>query len=169
MKKRLFNMLPILGLALILVFTSSCEKDEDINNPTPTLSTATITGFVYANLDLSNDTNEFGGYEMQYEKAPNGTILHAYIDAEDFVSEPQAGVVYQNLSYTTTVGNDGSYTFELPAVNKDVTVRITADEFSYNKIVNDSTNEMTNYAIMEQSPSIIAGISKIIDFYYFED
>jgi hypothetical protein len=116
MKKSL-SILVIL-FAGIFAFTS-CDKVEEVEPGTN--PNATISGYVYANLDATDG---------DLEKAPQGTKVFFRINAQDLVLNPQPGYVYQTLQYETTINVDGMYSITLPtATHQAVPVTIQADQF----------------------------------------
>ena len=116
MKKSMFILAILLGG--LFAFTS-CDKTEEVDPGTT--PTATITGTVYADLDLS---------DANMEEAPQGTEIYFRINAQDLVLTPQAGYTYQTLQYKATVDADGKYSIKLPSANHAaVAVNILGNQF----------------------------------------
>lgn len=162
--KKLLTFTAIISSVLLIAF-SSCKKDED--TPESTLTTrATITGYVYANLNAVNDTNQSGGYQLNLEFAPSGTKLIAKINSVDLVVEPINGYTYENITYEATVGSDGSYSFSIPAATQNVVVTVMCNDFEYDKIISLTESERTVYTAGNYTVTVIAGAYRILDIYY---
>ena len=129
----------------------SCEKDEtNQGGSQQTIGKATITGMVEVNLDMTNDTAG-----ILYEAVPAGTKLYAKINSKDLVLVPNNGVTYADMYYETTVAADGTYTFSVDANTKDVTVDITADDFIYQQVQADTTNERTIFSLAGAPSTVV--------------
>ena len=101
-----------------LFVLNSCKKDtyEEVE-----LKTVTISGTVYADLDITS---------AGVEKVGAGTKIIFRIDSKDLVQAPVAGHVYEILQYETTTKDEGKYEISLPTVKfKDVTVDIIPVDF----------------------------------------
>ncbi len=166
-----FNLMKTTKTFLILIafiafsFVTSCTKCED--EPTPAaMSTAKIEGIVYANLDLTNDTNALGFYELQWEKVPAGTKLFARINSEDLDPTPDFNTEYQDILFETTVLTGGSYNLSVYAGVSDVTVLIKGQEFLYNQKINDSTLEQRTFGLVDTQVSVIKNITRTEDLYF---
>ena len=155
MKKMIFLSLVLLA-AFSLTFVTSCEKYEvstpyEINDSI----TATLTGIVYADLDLS---------EAGFEFAPSGTKLFIKVALTQYNPNSPAG---EFKTYTTTVGSNGRYTFKLPSHDKGVNYQIIPDEFEYDQIQGDGVE--TKRTIFSAAPfngSAVASQTVINDIYY---
>ncbi len=130
------------------------------------MTTAIIEGIVYANLDLSNDTNEFGAYELQWELVPAGTKLFARINAEDLDPVPDFQSDYQDILFQTTVLSDGTYGMSVYAGVRDVNVLIMGQEFLYDQKINDTTYEERTYGLNDLQVSVIKNITRTVDLYF---
>jgi len=152
MRERISILFVLAGL-VCLIFSTSCTKcDEETTSQT--FKQATIKGDALANLDLSNDTNQWGGYEVQLEKVPSGTIVFARINSYDLDPNPDNFVDYQDITFETEV-NNGEYEVMVYAGPSNVGVTLLADEFTYQTKINDSTYEWRVYAIQNQNLSVI--------------
>lgn len=110
----------ILSIALVaLLFTmSSCEPKAPETEP---VAKVTVSGIVEAELNIAT---------IGLETVPSGTKLIFRIDSKDLVQSPSTTYQYQILQYETTVGADGKYSIELPAVKfKAAAVTIIPVEF----------------------------------------
>lgn len=154
------------GLSLSFLAFASCEKDDDDDSETTQIeiSTATISGLVYANLNLTNDTVAAPDY---YEKAPAGTQIIAIIDVEDLITNPEPGVNYGQKQFETTVQSDGSYSLEIDANTKAVNVTLKSDDFTYNQVISEDESKRKIFQAAEQYPTVTKNADKIIDIYYY--
>ena len=130
------------------------------------MSSALIEGMVYANLDITNDTNEFGAYELQWELVPAGTKLFARINAEDLDPVPHFNTDYQDILFQTTVISDGSYTMSVYAGVGDVNVLMMGQEFLYDQKINDSTLLERTFGLNDLQVSVIKNITRTVDLYF---
>lgn len=156
------NMLLKISLTAVIVavFTLGCEN---IENPEPvsaidTTRTATITGTVFAELDVTN---------AETEPAPQGTKVKVVLDSEDFVTSPQPGVQYQSLTYTTTLDASGNYNVEVPALEGPVSAVIYLDNFSAD-VEGDTSDDKV---IFQSNPNgytvqVIAGLTTFENITY---
>lgn len=157
-----------IGLILIglicLGLSNSCTKLED-ETQAQTLTYATITGNVMANLDLSNDTTIYGTPEIQWEKVPSGTLIFARINSEDLdpnMSDDQ----YQDILFETSVDNSGVYEMQVYAGAGNVTVALFADDFTHSQKVNDSTFRDKIFTYQSQNLTVIRNITKSNELYF---
>lgn len=134
------NILLKISLAAVIfaAFTFGCEN---ITNPEPISSidstkTATIQGTATAIFDLTT---------FDVEPAQAGTKVKVVIDSQQFVSSPQPGVQYQNLTYTTTLDADGNFSIEVPALDGSTQTTIYFDSFKANQVQGDGTEEETTF------------------------
>lgn len=162
MKKFNQYLLHVAFIALSAVAFFSCNKKVD--NPAPinlvdTTKTATITGIAYAELNTSNS---------EREKVPAGTKIKVVVDSKQYASTVLNGYTYQLLTYTTTVGSDGTYSVKVPALNKEVTVSIVGDQFVANRQTNvNNTNPVrTVYSVDSPSIGIRADLTYNLDLQY---
>lgn len=156
MKKTVLSGFILASLFLIAVI-SGCKKEEATNAPS-NVGTATITGKVETELDLTN---------TKVENVPVGTKIIAIINSQDLVTNPEPGVTYDNISYETTVGADGKYTFtNIAAANKNVTVHLYPVDFEYNQVQADTTTLRKIFSVNPLSIDVVKGTNKILDIYY---
>ena len=160
MKKIILPGLILAGFISLWVF-SSCEKCDD-ETAAKAMTTAIIKGYVQANLDTRNDTNENGGYEVVYEDAPVGTAIIARINSADLTNDPIQG---EDLTFETTVDNNGEYSLSVYAGTKNVNVTIIATDFSYEQVGSDQ-DEMKNYWANDGQTTVVKGITRIGDITY---
>jgi hypothetical protein len=155
----------ILTAFITAVFVTSCTKCEDEPEPA-SMATALIEGIVYANLDLSNDTNELGGYQLQWEEVPAGTKLFARINAEDLDPNPDFQTEYEDILFQTSVSSNGVYGISVYAGVRDVDVLIMGQEFLYDQKINDTTYEERTYGLNDLQVSVIKDITRTVDLYF---
>jgi len=157
MKKTVLSGFVLASLLLIAVI-SGCKKEEAPNAPS-NVGTATLSGKVQAQLDLSNTT---------IENVPTGTKIIAVINSADLVTNPVAGVTYENISYETNVNSSGDYTFtNIAAANKDVTVTLYPVDFVYDQVQWDTiTHTRKIFSANPPTVVVIKGTTKYSDIFY---
>jgi len=157
MKKTVLSGFFIMSL-LFIALLSSCKKEEATNAPS-TVGTATLSGQVQAELDLTNTS---------MENAPSGTKIVAVINSGDLVPDYKEGMVYENITYETTVDGGGNYTFSgIAAANKEVTVTVYPADFVYYQKQPDNSTVRKVYSIATPLTQIvIKGTSKVLDINY---
>ena len=148
----------ILASLLLIVVISGCKKEEATNAPS-NVGTATLSGKVQAQLDLSNTT---------IENVPTGTKIIAVINSADLVTNPVVGVTYENISYETNVNSSGEYTFtNIAAANKDVTVTLYPVDFTYDQVQGDTiTHTRKIFSANPPTVVVIKGTTKYSDIFY---
>ncbi len=139
-------------LVAICLIITSCEKDEE-STPTP-MDKATVTGFVYADLDLTDAGAEF---------APAGTKITLWVNTQDYVLDPIAGTTYPRRYFETTVNDQGKYSINVDVGNKPVTVNIEPGDFWYNQQINDTVTDIKKYSCTPTTVNVISGQTKIHD------
>jgi hypothetical protein len=163
MKKHLTILFIVAGLAG-MIFSSSCTKVKD-ETPSSLMTTATIIGEALANLDLSNDTNATGGFELQLEKVPDGTKIFARINSEELDPNPNNFLNYQDITFSTTVTN-GEYEIQVYAGQSDVVVTLITDEFEYDQKINDSTWQKKVFSHLDENLTIINSQIKYLELVF---
>ena len=164
MKKIILPGLILAGFISLWVF-SSCEKCDD-ETAAKAMTTAIIKGYVQANLDTRNDTNEEGQTVIQYENAPEGTVIIARINSAQLTNEPIQG---EDLTFNTVVGNNGEYSLSVYAATQNVDVTIMAEDFSHKQVSSDQ-DEMKNYFLeFDLQTTVVKGITRIRDITYQND
>ena len=120
-------------LIFLVTFSTSCKKDEVTN--TKITGSASVTGTLKANLDLTNDTAQNGTPQIQFENVPQGTVITFIIDSKDLEEHPDTTYNYAKLQYTTAVGSNGSFSVALPANANAINAEVRFGDFSYNVII----------------------------------
>ena len=105
MKKNVYFFVFVLLLSLSV---TSCKKDSATTN-TKTTGSASVSGTLKANLDMTNDTTQNGTPQIQNENVPAGTLITFIIDSKDLQDNPDSAYVYPKLEYTTTVEANGAF------------------------------------------------------------
>ncbi|MEM7106729.1 MAG: hypothetical protein AAF519_00790 [Bacteroidota bacterium] len=146
--KTISKILSVVVLS-ILVF-ASCES---IDNPAPinsidTTRTATISGVLRANLDVRNDTLGFSGNEVQLENAPAGTKVFVEVDSRDYATSTTGGN-YQQLIFETTVGANGEFEIQIPALSTFISANLRGEEFVTDKTIDDQETQRSVYRSAE--------------------
>jgi len=150
-------------LATVALVTFSC-KDEMINEPFLNGS-AIIQGTAFVNTDFTNDT-----MGIIYETAPSGIIhIYAIINSEDLVQNPDFSVDYGDIIIDTIIGAGGTFTFVVPANNKNVTVDIFADDFVANQVQADTTLESKIFELPDGYSEVVRnGVTRHTEVTFFE-
>ena len=163
------NSFLLIGLFFVgvLVVLGSCKKKEATALEFDTSRSATVSGIVYAQLDLVNDFNGDGDFEF----APSGTKLIATVANDEYIDGAEGSKVYE-----ATVGSSGTYSFSIPATNEGVDIDIILVDFEYDQVQADYDSEndvwvadgteRKIYTVDGYSPSLITGDIKVRDFYY---
>lgn len=114
---------------------ASCEKYEQstpyvINDSI----TATVTGSVYADMNLQNAGNEF---------APQGVKIFIQVSLQEYNPNSPAG---EFKTYSTTVNADGKYSFSLPSNDNGVNFTIIPDQFMGSQVQADGSTKSVPFA-----------------------
>lgn len=114
MKKIFYSLVAIATLVVV-----GCDNENTVN-PQSQLGSATIQGFVTAQLD-----------EESVEKEPAAGIqIVATVNTADLVTSPVGGVAYATKYYYATTGSDGAYSFNIEVpTGKSVNVSISTTDF----------------------------------------
>ena len=152
-------------IILGILHLASCTKLEDAK-PTSSIAKAMIMGDVKANLDLTNDTNQYGFPESRYEQVPSGTLLQARMNTESLDPNPNTILAYRDILFSAKVGSDGTYTFEVYAGPSNTPVTIIADDFRYDQKINDSTWEEKIFYLNNVNISVIQNQTNIVDLFF---
>lgn len=147
-----FSLAAILFLGIAL---TSCEKYEastpyEINDSI----TATITGYVKAPLDLSNTDEEF---------APSGTKIYLQVSLREYNPNAPLG---EFKTYSTTVGSDGKYTFNLPSNENGINFTLIPEDFRANQTQWDDSTEEVVFTANQHSGDVISNQTYIFDINY---
>ncbi len=147
----------VIATALILGLVS-CKKEETIAATSNSYSgSATISGVVKAELDVTNANAEF---------APAGTVVLLEYNQEDLYLNPDPTRVYETKTVSTTVDANGSYSASVPTNGKDVDVKVMPQDFAYNQITGAGTTARVVFTVSPVNTSVIKGSKKVIDFNY---
>ena len=162
------KVLTIFALASLVMM--SCKKTESAIPAAP--GSATISGVIYAPLDLGNDTTSNGVFISGYnnEFAPSGTMLTAIVDSYDLQKNPDNNFNYELLKFTTVVGDNGAFSFTgLPAYSEQISVEIRFSDFKANQAQFDPSNNPSVskiYTLSDKYVSIYDGAIVIKEFTY---
>jgi len=147
----------LLSLVVVAgVLLTSCKKDDEPTPSTPTK--ATVTGYVYADLDLT---------EAGFEYAPSGTKIMAWVDTEELFVNPNPALTYPKKFYEATVGADGKYSLSIEVGNNPVTVNIEPGDFWFNQQVTIDDVEVKKYSMVPVSIDVLNNQTKILDLVFF--
>lgn len=123
---------PILGLLIM----ASC-KDNEITTTVSSPLYAEVNSVVQCNFDVTNDTNQFGRYEIQPEFVPSGTKLHFTVSGKDLQVNPVPGYNYQDVVVTEVVGANGKIKASVPVGSNSTNISVGGDEFEANYTYTD--------------------------------
>lgn len=128
MKKSIYG---IFALAMLTAGIMSCEKEEQTPREA---GSANVSGVVEVNSNLANDTLSDGTFDAKWETVPAGTKLTFIINGYDLDPNPDPGYAYKNELYSTSVGEDGSYSVSLPAYETPINATVQFDDFAVDVI-----------------------------------
>lgn len=102
------------------------------------------------------------------EVAPSGTIVTARVSPQDYTNNPDFGVAYEDVIYTTVIGDAGRYNFSaIEAYTNPVTVTISFSDFEYNTVNNGGTTTTRHvYTAGDVQVSLVAGMERVTDATY---
>lgn len=164
--------LALVCASLILI---SCSKEDPIEVNVNT--SATITGLVRGNTDLSND------YRIELVEVEPGVFENDTIP--ETTLEPLEGVrvfaryntaalttvvnpnhTYQDVVIEATTAADGRYTLNVPAAAKAVTVALFGTELEIDRIMEEGGTERKTFTTTTQSASVTQNVTRVVDFTY---
>lgn len=154
-KVAIFSLAAVLFLGMAL---TSCEK-YDVSTPyeiNDSIS-ATISGYVKAPLDYSDDDEEF---------APSGTKIYLKVELTEFNPNAPAG---EFKTYSTTVGSNGMYEFTLPSNENGVSFTIMAEDFRATQVLWDDSTDEVIFSAGNYEGTVISDQKYIQDINYFEN
>lgn len=158
--KVIFGVLAIASVAVV-----GCKK-PDPNTP-PAVGSANISGVIWANTDWSNDTDAFGFYTAgsEPEFAPSGTNMTFIINEGDLDYNPDPTFTYQNLYWNVAIGANGTFSVDVPAINRPLNVTVQFDDFYYAPNGYSFANPDSNYFEDQMEYTLTAGatVNGIID------
>lgn len=165
MKKLVLGITALAAVALI-----SCKKTEPVAPAEP--GTCTVSGNVWAALDLSNDTTDAGTFIAGLNnEAVDGQTITFVVNSGDLDHNPEPGFDYQDLSYSATISG-GTYSIEIPAISTPYTVDVYLNDFNYEQRQFNGADPEAIYQTTEffVNPTTISGISdgvsKVQNFTY---
>jgi hypothetical protein len=106
MKRKMFSIMAIAAIAL-----TSCKKDEVDSSE---LGEATLSGNVWAELDLTNATTE----------SVAGMQVTVIVDTYDWDQNPDNNYDYEERVYTTTTDASGNWTLTIPATESGYNIDV---------------------------------------------
>ena len=112
-------------MAIAATFALGACKNK-AENPTPTTGKATIAGFATVDLDLAQAGNQGA--------IPSGTKVTVVVNTQDLAVAPQTGANFARRTYETTIGADGTFSVEIDAVARPITVEIRPDSFDAQQV-----------------------------------
>jgi hypothetical protein len=160
----------ILGIAALgLLALVSCNKESEQSTPDEPGS-CTLTGNVWAALNLSNDTTDAGEFiaGLKNEEV-DGVNITFILNSGDLDHNPDPDFDYKDLSFTTTV-EDGLYSISLPAITTPLSVKVLLDDFVEDQrqfVPGDVVFETKTFSqgIIEVD-GLSQGVTRVRDFTY---
>lgn len=123
MKRKIYASLAIAAIAFV-----SCKKEEPVAPSEP--GVATVSGTLWANSNLDNDTDQWGGYMFNPEYAKSGATITAVVDGYDLDQTPDPAYDYPEIIRTTTIGANGSYSFaDIPCYDEVISVELRFNDY----------------------------------------
>jgi hypothetical protein len=160
-----------LGLVALGMLSVACKKKTE--TPTSTTGTATVEGYIKADLNLRNDTLPDGTPQIMREGIPSSVTLTFVIDSKDLEKNPDPAYTYDLIKKTTSVDASGHYSIDLPTPSGSNTINGTLEisDFDYKPIVTSSTNTDSAAARVvftapAQNFQIYNGGKTIVDYNY---
>ena len=135
MKKVMLSLLVVAGFGTALV---SCKEEEPVQPKEA--GTATVSGVAEADLETLGDTLDNGTYMQMLEPVPSGTMIYFTYDSGELDPDRDMGYSYDEITLSTTVGANGEYSIELPAVASGVDYTITFADFAHDQMIPDPNN-----------------------------
>jgi hypothetical protein len=169
MKKSILSLMAFSVVAMTIV---GCKKDKD-EAVASTTGTATVEGYIKANLNMRNDTLPNGAVMIMNEGIPTSVTLTFVVNSKDLEKNPDPMYVYDMVKTTTTVDGSGHYSVSLPTPMSANTILGTMNisDFDYKPIITSSTNTdstaaRVTYTAAAQGFSIYNGGTTIVDYTY---
>lgn len=169
MKKTILSLMAFSIVAMTIV---GCKKDKDETVPSTTGS-ATVEGYVKANLNMRNDTLPNGTPMVMKEGIPTSVVLTFVIDSRDLEKNPDPMYTYNMIKKTTSVDGSGHYSISLPTPMSSNTINgeMNISDFDYKPIITSSANTDSAaarqvYTAPAQGFSIYNGGKTIVDYNY---
>ena len=156
MKRKIFSILAIAAIAM-----TSCSKDEVLDSNQ--LGEAVIKGNVFANLDLSNDVDGAGLYNVgSMPEKVEGMVVSVEIDTKNWDQSPDNNYAYPKKTYTATTDANGDYTLTIPATEKASNVYVSlGDYYTTQKLYTADGTDLTKEVVVGknsgQNVSIFSG------------
>jgi len=151
----------LFAMGLVVLIYVGCKKKTIETTP---LGTATVTGHVFANLDLTNDTNSSGNWE--YGTTPDpvaGMRVFAVVNYYYLDQTPNGGTNdYKTKTFETLTDANGQYTLSLPAGEKNYTVTIQFQSFEADQKLSNEFGDYIGvaeytYSVSNTTANVYAG------------
>jgi hypothetical protein len=169
------NFLTFIFASLILI---SCSKEDptEVNVNT----SATITGLVSGNTDLSNDFR-IELVEVEPDVFENDTIpqitrepiagvrVFARYNTSALTTVPDPNHTYQDVIVEALTDADGRYVLNVPAGSKAVMVALFGTELEIDLILEEGDTERTTFTSSLQNTSVTQNVTRVLDRIYFAD
>jgi hypothetical protein len=145
----------VVAALVAVIATQSCSKKKTVVASNTVAPTATITGNIKAEIDLTNAV---------IEKA-SGATVYLIIHTKDLALNPATTLTYADNILKTTVDGSGKYTFtNFPVGNKAMDVEIRVGDFETTRILSATTSEQKVFKAPAAMVNVFATGTFIQDF-----
>lgn len=165
------TILSLMTFGVVFATIVGCKKDETA--PESTTGTATVQGYIKANLNMRNDSLPNGTPQIMREGIPTSVTLTFVVDSRDLEKNPDPTYTYDMIKKTTTVDGSGHYSIALPtpAGSNTISGDLYISDFQYKPIISsstgtDSTAARMVYTAPVQNFTIYNGGTTIVDYDY---
>lgn len=161
MKRKIFAALAISAIAFV-----GCKKEEPVAPSEP--GSATISGTLWADSNVDNDTDQVGWFLFKPETAISGATVTAIIDGYDLDPTPDGTYNYPEMKYTTTIGSGGAYSITVPCYNESIQVELRFNDFTGNQLSGGQNSTVKYYMGGSQYVDVWNGAVVINDYTFMD-
>lgn len=131
----------VAALSIAAISLVGCKKEDPASTE---LGSATISGRLTADLDLSNDLLPDGGFSPGLVKEGiSGVTVYVTVDTEDWDLNPDNSYSYPEKVFTTTTDANGNYSLSIPCNTKEMYVNVEFATVVRNQTQYDPTTSET--------------------------
>lgn len=156
MKKMFISKVAFIATVVLFSLTA-CEKEN--KNAQITNGSATITGKIFIDFDLSNN-----GSGTTYDAVTSDFKMYARINTKDLIQNAP-NVTYVDKIFPVTISADGkTYSVTVDANNKDVTVTLFSDDTRHDQKQFGGETESKVFSLPSDiKTTVVNGVAKIVD------